>query len=101
MFPSGASSALNIMSSTNQSASSQPRGWTFVLRAFRYRNYRLFFLGQFLSLVGTWMQWIAMPVLVWKMFGSYMLLGVIGFLGPLPAFLVAPFAGGVDRKSVV
>jgi MFS family permease len=72
-----------------------------VLRAFRYRNYRLFFLGQGLSLVGTWMQWIAMPWLVWYMFGSYFLLGLIGFLGPLPALVVAPFAGVVaDRVNL-
>lgn len=77
-----------------------PRGWKFVLRALRYRNYRLFFVGQGTSLIGTHMQWVALPWLVWTLFHSYWLLGVIGFLGPLPAVLLTPFAGVIaDRVS--
>ncbi|HEY3396464.1 MAG TPA: MFS transporter [Armatimonadota bacterium] len=84
--------------SINDAPSAEPRGWKFVLRAFRYRNYRLFFFGQGMSLIGTWMQWIAMPWLVWQLYGSYLLLGLIGFLGPIPAFLIAPFAGVVVER---
>jgi MFS family permease len=65
----------------------------FVLRAFQSRNYRLFFGGQGLSLVGTWMQQIAMSWLVYRMSGSALLLGLIGFAGQAPAILFTPVAG--------
>ncbi|HAR95152.1 MAG TPA: MFS transporter, partial [Deltaproteobacteria bacterium] len=65
----------------------------FVLRAFQSRNYRLFFGGQGLSLVGTWMQQIAMSWLVYRMTGSALLLGLIGFAGQAPAILFTPIAG--------
>jgi MFS family permease len=64
-----------------------------VFRSFRYRNYRLFFAGQGISLVGTWMQRIAMPWLVYNMTGSVVLLGVVSFAGQIPTFLLAPVAG--------
>ncbi|MBN1526992.1 MAG: MFS transporter [Candidatus Omnitrophica bacterium] len=64
-----------------------------ILRAFRYRNYRLFFGGQSISLVGTWMQQIAMSWLVFKMTGSVFLLGVVGFASQLPVSILVPFAG--------
>jgi MFS family permease len=62
-------------------------------RALQYRNYRLFFGGQSISLVGTWMQAIAMSWLVYRLTNSAFLLGIVGFLGQLPAFLFMPFAG--------
>jgi MFS family permease len=62
-------------------------------RALRYRNFRLFFLGQSISLVGTWMQRIALGWLVYSMTGSAFLLGIVGFVGQLPTFLITPFAG--------
>jgi MFS family permease len=64
-----------------------------IFRSFRYRNYRLFFAGQSISLIGTWMQRIAMPWLVYHMTGSVVLLGLVSFAGQIPTFLLAPFAG--------
>ncbi|HEX2968312.1 MAG TPA: MFS transporter [Bacteroidales bacterium] len=71
-----------------------------IFRSLKYRNYRLFFAGQSVSLIGTWMQRIAMPWLVYHMTGSELLLGVVSFAGQIPTFLLAPFAGVVtDRFS--
>lgn len=71
-----------------------------VFRSLQYRNYRLFFSGQSISLIGTWMQRIAMPWLVYHMTGSALLLGVVGFAGQIPAFLLSPVAGVLtDRWS--
>jgi MFS family permease len=64
-----------------------------LLRALRSRNYRLFFTGQSISLVGTWMQQVAMSWLVYRLTGSAFLLGVVGFVGQIPTFLLAPVAG--------
>lgn len=64
-----------------------------IFRSLRYRNYRLFFGGQSISLIGTWIQRIAMPWLVYSMTGSAFLLGVVGFAGQIPTFLLSPFAG--------
>ncbi len=66
---------------------------TFLLRAFRHRNYRLYFGGQALSLVGTWMQQIGMSWLAYRMTGSALILGLIGFVGQGPALLASPVAG--------
>src|SRR3954469_6165843 len=67
-------------------------------RALRYRNYRLFFSGQSLSLVGTWITRVATSWLVYRLTGSELLLGVVGFCGQIPTMLLAPFAGVlVDR----
>jgi MFS family permease len=71
-----------------------------VFRSLKYRNYRLFFVGQSVSLIGTWMQRIAMPWLVYHMTGSALLLGVVGFAGQIPSFLLSPVAGVLtDRWS--
>ncbi|MBU1566160.1 MAG: MFS transporter [Proteobacteria bacterium] len=64
-----------------------------IFRSLSYRNYRLFFAGQSISLIGTWMQRIATPWLVYEMTGSVFLLGLVGFIGQIPIFLIAPFAG--------
>jgi MFS family permease len=64
-----------------------------IFRSFQYRNYRLFFTGQGISLIGTWMQRIAMPWLVYHITGSALLLGVVGFAGQIPTFLLSPVAG--------
>ena len=69
-----------------------------MLRALAYRNYRLFFGGQVVSLVGTWITTTATNWLVYRLTGSALLLGVVGFAGQFPAFLLGPFAGiFVDR----
>ena len=73
-------------------------GWRYALRALKFRNYRLFFGGQSLSLVGTWMTRIAMSWLVYRLTGSAFLLGLAGFASQIPTFLLGPFAGvWVDR----
>jgi MFS family permease len=70
----------------------------FMVRALRHRNYRLFFLGQLVSLAGTWMTQIAMTWLVYRLTKSPLMLGVVGFSGQIPAFLLGPIAGVlVDR----
>jgi MFS family permease len=70
----------------------------FALRALRARNYRLFFSGQSISLIGTWMTRIAMSWLVYRLTKSAALLGIVGFASQIPTFLLGPFAGvWVDR----
>src|SRR3954469_25005332 len=67
-------------------------------RALRHRNYRLFFGGQSISLVGSWITRIATSWLVYRLTGSELLLGVVGFAGQIPMLILAPFAGVfVDR----
>jgi MFS family permease len=69
-----------------------------VFRALRYRNYRLFFTGQTVSLVGTWITRVATSWLVYRLTGSVLLLGLVGFFGQIPTLILAPFAGVlVDR----
>ncbi len=68
------------------------------LRALRHRNFRLFFCGQSVSLVGTWITRLATAWLVYRLTGSSFLLGVISFAGQIPTFLLGPVAGvWVDR----
>jgi MFS family permease len=70
------------------------------LRALRNRNFRLFVIGQLISLVGTWMQTVAEAWLVYRLTGSSLLLGSVGFASQFPVFLVAPIGGIVaDRKN--
>src|SRR5690242_765115 len=69
-----------------------------LLRALRHRNYRLFFGGQSLSLAGTWITRIATSWLVYRLTGSALILGVVGFCGQIPTLFLAPVAGVfVDR----
>jgi len=71
-----------------------------MFRALRYRNFRLFFSGQVISLVGTWMQSVAQSWLVYRLTGSSLLLGLVGFAGQIPVFLLASIGGLVaDRTS--
>src|ERR687889_2699464 len=69
-------------------------------RALRHRNYRLFFTGQSVSLIGTWITRIATSWLVYRLTHSALLLGVVGFCGQIPTLLLAPIAGVlVDRND--
>jgi MFS family permease len=69
-------------------------------RALRSRNYRLFFGGQSISLVGTWITRVATSWLVYRLTGSLLMLGIVGFCGQIPTLLLAPFAGVlVDRSD--
>ncbi len=72
------------------------RAW----RSLRHRNFRLYFGGQSISLIGTWMTRLATSWLVYRLTGSAFLLGVVGFAGQIPTFLFAPFAGvWIDRLN--
>lgn len=69
-------------------------------RALRHRNFRLFFGGQTISLIGNWMTRVATSWLVYRLTGSALLLGLVGFAGQIPTFFLAPFAGvWVDRLN--
>ena len=75
------------------------------LRAFRYRNFRLYFCGQSLSLLGTWIQQVAMSWLVYRLTGSAFLLGVTAFASQIPILLFAPLGGlwadRFDRRKLL
>jgi len=76
-----------------------------VLRPFLQRNFRLMYIGQGVSVIGTWMATIAMSWLVYRLTGSATLLGVVTFLGHIPQFILGPFVGAVadryDRLVIV
>ncbi len=70
------------------------------VRALRHRNFRLFFSGQLVSLIGTWMQTVALSWLVYRLTGSSALLGLVNFASQIPVFLLSPVGGVVaDRHS--
>ena len=76
------------------------RDFSHAWRALRHRNFRLFFGGQSISLIGTWMTRIATAWLVYRLTKSALLLGTVSFVGQIPTFLLAPFAGVlVDRLN--
>ncbi len=88
------------MSEDSTAPSSRPSRWRATFRSLRHRNFQLFFGGQLISLIGTWMQNIAQAWLVYSMTHSPILLGAIGFASQIPAFLAAPVGGAVaDRWS--
>jgi MFS family permease len=69
-------------------------------RAFRHRNYRLYWFGQLISLIGTWMQNVAQPWLVYRLTGSPLALGFVSFSSTLPILLLAPIGGVIaDRVN--
>ncbi len=70
------------------------------LRSLRHHNFQLFFSGQLISLIGTWMQNVAQSWLVYRLTGSALLLGTVAFVGQFPVFLLAPVGGMVaDRYN--
>jgi MFS family permease len=89
---------------TDSKTSSRPK-WATALRALRHRNFQLFFSGQLVSLIGTWMQTVAQAWLVYRLTGSALLLGSVGFASQIPVFLVAPLGGitadRVNRQRLV
>jgi MFS family permease len=71
-----------------------------IFRSLKYRNYRLFFGGQSISLIGTWMQRVAMGWLVYRLSNSVLVLGIVAFAGQIPGFLLTPFGGvAADRYN--
>jgi MFS family permease len=75
------------------------------LRSLRHRDFRLFFGGQLISLTGSWMQIVAQSWLVYRLSGSSVLLGAVGFAGQIPIFLLSPIGGiaadRLDRRKIV
>lgn len=82
----------------DQSHLSHSKGPRLVFRALNHRNYRLFFTGQGFSLIGTWIQQIAMSWLVYRMTNSAFLLGLIGFSSQICIFFFSPFAGVLSDR---
>ncbi|HEX4381605.1 MAG TPA: MFS transporter [Myxococcales bacterium] len=75
-------------------------GLRFAVRALAHKNYRLFFAGQSVSLIGTWLTRVATSWLVYRLTGSAAALGLIGFCGLIPTFVLSPLAGVfVDRHD--
>lgn len=78
---------------------------TNIFESLKYRNYRLFFAGQIVSVMGTWLQMTAMPWLVYRLTDSALLLGLIGFLSQIFILVLAPFAGTFadryDKKKIL
>jgi MFS family permease len=76
-----------------------------LLRSLRHRNYRLFFTGQLISLIGTWMDTVAEAWLVYRLSHSALLLGVAAFASQIPVFLLAPLGGVLadryDRRKIL
>ncbi|MBF2027014.1 MAG: MFS transporter [Oscillatoriales cyanobacterium C42_A2020_001] len=73
---------------------------SFNIPALRSKNYRLFFGGQGLSLIGSWMTQVATIWLVYQLTNSALILGIVGFTGQIPSFVLAPFGGVlVDRRN--
>ena len=70
-----------------------------IFRTLRYRNFRLFFAGQGISVVGTWMLQVAMGWLVYRLTSSALLLGVVGFASQIPTFVLSPFAGVIADRA--
>lgn len=82
----------------NERNSNRATDFKRIVRALSSRNYRLFFAGQLISLIGTWLTRVATGWLAYRLTGSPLVLGIVGFAGQIPTFLFAPFAGVlVDR----
>jgi MFS family permease len=81
------------------------RRFSHAWRALQHRNFRLFFIGQSISLIGTWMTRVATSWLVYRLTGSALLLGLVGFAGQIPTFLLAAIAGvlvdRLDRRKLL
>ncbi len=82
-----------------------PSTFSEIFRALRHRNFRLFASGQLISLIGTWMQMVAQSWLVYRLTGSAMQLGMVGFASQIPVFVLVPWGGLVadrnDRRRVL
>src|SRR5579863_5885250 len=89
----------------NRQRASAIRDYSHAWRALHHRNFRLFFGGQSISLIGTWMTRVATSWLVYRLTKSSLLLGTVSFAGQIPTFLLAPLAGvlvdRVDRRKVL
>src|ERR1700693_3400210 len=88
-----------------EAVAAETGGLSHAWRAMRHRNFRLFFGGQSISLIGTWMTRVATSWLLYRLTQPSLLLGTVGFAGQIPTFLLAPLAGvlvdRVDRRKVL
>ena len=91
--------------STQQKAVKTASRLSETFRALRHRNYQLFFSGQLISLIGTWMDQVAESWLVYRLTGSALLLGTVAFASQIPVFLLAPIGGALadrmDRRKIL
>jgi MFS family permease len=98
-------SLTQLSGSDGGSPEEMPTGISRAWRALRHRNFRLFFGGQSISLIGTWMTRIATSWLVYRLTGSAFLLGTVSFAGQIPTFIFSPLAGvwvdRLDRRQVL
>jgi len=106
LLPITVSSNKDTVADANQPIPETPASrWQAVGRALRHRNFQLFFSGQLISLIGTWMQTVAQSWLVYRLTGSGLLLGSVGFASQIPVFLFAPIGGitadRTNRRHVV
>ncbi len=103
--PGAASGPIALNEASASGIRGSARDFSHAWRALRHRNFRLFFGGQTISLVGTWMTRIATAWLVYRLTNSALLLGTVSFAGQIPTFLFAPFAGvvvdRVNRRQVL
>jgi MFS family permease len=93
-----ATSNQSVVAAADQPAVNKTSRLPVTLRALEHRNFQLFFGGQLISLVGTWMQSVAQAWLVYRLTGSALLLGTVGFAGQFPVFIVAPLGGVIADK---
>jgi MFS family permease len=98
MAETATSSELRDSGARNTENQKNRIGLRTTLRALRHRNFQLFFSGQLISLIGTWMQNIAQDWLVYRLTGSSLLLGTVAFVNQIPIFLLAPVAGIVADR---
>jgi len=81
------------------------RSMSHAWRALRHRNFQLFFVGQSISVIGTWMTRLATSWLVYRMTHSALLLGIVSFAGQIISFVLGPFAGvwveRLDRRKLL
>ena len=86
------------MAAPSLAAAPPPPGPWDAFRALRHRNFRLFFAGQLISLIGTWMQTVAQAWLVYRLTGSAVLLGTVAFVSQIPVFFLATVGGIVADR---
>jgi MFS family permease len=99
IVPETKTSIQEIPAANGTEVAPAPR-WQVAGRALRHRNFQLFFSGQLISLIGTWMQSVAQSWLVYRLTGSALLLGSVGFASQIPVFLFAPLGGiTADRAN--
>jgi MFS family permease len=101
MATGAAPTSISEEASGGQWQAPQPMGrLAAIVRALRHRNFQLFFAGQLISLIGTWMQTVAESWLVYRITGSSLMLGIVGFSAQVPVFLLSPLGGMVaDRYN--